>query len=193
MLDVKKTACFCIDADILTVFIICRHFHFESCDVDCVTRFSSFLRMCFRVNELLASFSSAETTQDETVEVSAEPDPVTTEDPSETSDASKPKKKKKKKDKERDQQTDVTYDVNRNRTEVDSDPTSHPKEKKKKKKKDRKQESDAELPSPGADLPGSDSSGYISDKSSRKRKALQNQLLHKDSDLLPAKKKKKMK
>ncbi|XP_026785175.3 DNA-directed RNA polymerase I subunit RPA43 [Pangasianodon hypophthalmus] len=157
-----------------------------------------------RVQELIASFSSTETEQDETVEVATEPDSVTTEDPSESSDASKPKKKKKKKDKERDKQaveevnsnqTDeaVTHDVNGNRMEVDSDPSSRPKEKTKKKKKDKKQESDAELPSPSADLPGSDSSGYISDKSSKKRKAQEDELLQEDSDILPAKKKKKMK
>ncbi|MCI4391883.1 hypothetical protein PGIGA_G00139600 [Pangasianodon gigas] len=157
-----------------------------------------------RVQELIASFSSTETEQDETVEVATEPNSVTTDDPSESSDASKPKKKKKKKDKERDKQaveevnsnqTDeaLTHDVNGNRMEVDSDPSSRPKEKKKKKKKDKKQESDAELPSPSADLPGSDSSGYISDKSSKKRKAQEDELLQEDSDILPAKKKKKMK
>ncbi|MCJ8746120.1 hypothetical protein PDJAM_G00138210 [Pangasius djambal] len=149
-----------------------------------------------RVQELIASFSSTETGQDETVEVATEPDSVTTEDPSESSDASKPKKKKKKKDKERDKQAveevnsnqtaeALTHDINGNRMEVDSDPSSRPK---KKKKKDKKQESDAELPSPSADLPGSDSSGYISDKRSKKRKAQEDMLLQEDSDILPAKK-----
>ncbi|XP_053469378.1 DNA-directed RNA polymerase I subunit RPA43 [Ictalurus furcatus] len=153
-----------------------------------------------RVQELIDSFSSADTEQDETVEVATEPDSVTTEDPSESSDASKLKKKKKKKDKERDKQavkevnnndTDeaVTHHVNGNRMEDDSDPSSCPREKKKKKKKDKKQESDAALPSPSADLPGSESSGYISDKSSKKRKVL----LRDEADICPAKKKKRMK
>lgn len=156
--------------------------------------------MYFRVQELIDSFSSADTEQDETVEVATEPDSVPTEDPSESSDASKLKKKKKKKDKERDKQvvkemnnndTDeaVTHHVNGNRMEDDSDLSSCPREKKKKKKKDKKQESDAALPSPSADLPGSESSGYISDKSSKKRKVL----LTDEADICPAKKKKRMK
>ncbi|KAK3532470.1 hypothetical protein QTP86_018440 [Hemibagrus guttatus] len=49
-----------------------------------------------RVQELTDSYSSTETGQNEPVE-EAGPDPVPTEDPSESSDASKPKKKKKKK------------------------------------------------------------------------------------------------
>lgn len=154
--------------------------------------------MYFRVNELIASFSSTETGQDEVTE----PDSVTTEEPFESSDTSKPKKKKKKKDKKRDtqpveevnsNQTDeaVTRSVNGNGMEVDSDPSSRPKEKKK--KKEKKQESHGELPSPSAELPGSDSSGYISDKSSKKRKAQEAELLQEDSDILSAKKKKKKK
>lgn len=156
--------------------------------------------MYFRVNELIASLGSTEAEQDETVNVATEPDLVTTEDLSESSEPLKTKKKKKKKDKEaveevNNNQTDVaaTHDVNRNRMEVDSDPSSHPKEKKKKKKKDKKLESDAVQQSAGADLPGSDSSGYLSDKSSKKRKAQEHELLHGHSDILPAKKKKKVK
>lgn len=155
------------------------------------------------MNELIASFSRTETTQeDEAVEVATEPDSVTTEDPPESSEASKPKKKKKKKDKDRDKQAveeansiqadeALTHDVNGNRMEVDSDSSSCPKEKKK--KKGKKQESDTELPTPGADLPGSDSSGYVSDKSSKKRKAQVKEFLQEDSDILMAEKKKKMK
>lgn len=154
--------------------------------------------MYFRVIELIASLSSTEAEQDETVNVATEPDLVTTEDLSESSEPLKAKKKKKQKDKEavedvNNNQSDVatTQDVNRNRMEVDSDPSSRPKEKKKKKKKDKKLESDAEQQSPSVDLPGSDSSGYISDKSSKKRKA--QELLYGHSDILPAKKKKNMK
>ncbi|TSO47164.1 DNA-directed RNA polymerase I subunit RPA43 [Bagarius yarrelli] len=152
-----------------------------------------------RVEELINSFSSTETGQDETVEENqTEPDQVTTEHPSDSADAPKPKKKKNRdKDKQAaeeptNQQTDkhVTHDINANEMEVDSDSISR-KEKKKKKKKEKKQEAIAELPSPSADLPGSDSSGYISDKSSRKRKA--QELLQENSDILPAKKKKKIK
>ncbi|KAF4073733.1 hypothetical protein AMELA_G00246790, partial [Ameiurus melas] len=145
-----------------------------------------------RVQELIASFSSAETEQDETVEVATELDSVTTDDPSESSDTSKLKRKKKKKDKERDKQavkevnnnhTDedeaMTHHVNGNGMEDDSDPSSCPREKKK--KKDKKQ---AASPSPSADLPGSESSGYIGDKSSKKRKVL----LTDEVDICPAKK-----
>ncbi|XP_053347503.1 DNA-directed RNA polymerase I subunit RPA43 [Clarias gariepinus] len=157
-----------------------------------------------RVNELVTSFSSAGMGEDETLEMVTEADSLTTEDPTESCDASKPKKKKKKKDKEKNKksveelnnnQTDgeVTHDVNGNRVEVDSDPSSRPKEKKKKKKKDKKQESDAKLLSPSADLLNSDSSGYISGKSSKKRKAQEDEHLQKDSDIHLAKKKKKIK
>ncbi|KAK2836292.1 hypothetical protein Q7C36_014161 [Tachysurus vachellii] len=153
-----------------------------------------------RVQELIDSLNSTETWQDETVEEVSEPDPVVTEEPS---DASKPKKKKKKKDIEREDQAvedlnnnqtseTTTHDVNCNGMHSDPDPNRHPTEKKKKKKKkEEKLDSDAELPSPGADLPGSDLSGYISKKSSKKRKAQEDLRLQEDSDILPTKKKKK--
>lgn len=157
--------------------------------------------MYFRVQELIDSLNSTETWQDETVEEASEPDPVVTEEPS---DASKPKKKKKKKDIERDDQAvedlnnnqtseTMTHDVNCNGMDSDPDPNRRPteKKKKKKKKKEEKLDSDAELPSPGADLPGSDSSGYINEKSRKKRKAQEDLRLQEDSDILPTKKKKK--
>ncbi|KAF7691369.1 DNA-directed RNA polymerase I subunit RPA43 [Silurus meridionalis] len=148
-----------------------------------------------RLNELLSSFDTTETGQDETMEMTPEVD--LTEDQSEMSEASKPKKKK---DKEKDNQaleaveTDEAgrCEVNGNGTEVDSDPSSCLKEKKKKKSKKEKKESDNELPSLRVDLPGSDSSGYLSDKSSKKRKA-QEDGVQEDANGITAKKKKKMK
>lgn len=147
------------------------------------------------MNELIASFSSPETGQDE----ATEPDSITTEEPFESLDTSKPKKKK---DKERDtrpveevssNQTDKAVTQSVNGMEVASDPSNCPKEEKKKRKKDKKQESEGKMPSSNTDLPGSDSSGYISDKSSKKRKAQEVELFQGDSDILSAKKKKKVK
>ncbi|KAI5621866.1 DNA-directed RNA polymerase I subunit RPA43 isoform X1 [Silurus asotus] len=151
-----------------------------------------------RLNELLSSFDTTETGQDETMEMT--PGVDLTEDQSEMSEALKPRKKKKKKDKEKDNQAleEVETDeaggceVNGNGTEVDSDPSSCLKEKKKKKRKKEKKESDTELPSLRVDLPGSDSSGYLSDKSSKKRKA-QEDGVQEDANGIAAKKKKKIK
>uniref|UniRef100_A0A4W4EFV1 DNA-directed RNA polymerase subunit n=1 Tax=Electrophorus electricus TaxID=8005 RepID=A0A4W4EFV1_ELEEL len=113
-----------------------------------------------RVEELVAAFSTARSLEEAT-----EPDSSAVHGSTEDVAVPKPKKKKKKKDKwtsvedeSRERAgSEVTLDVNGNT------------KKKKKKKKDKWQESSEELPPP-ADLPGSDSSGYVSDKSSRKRK-----------------------
>ncbi|KAK1785515.1 hypothetical protein P4O66_018874 [Electrophorus voltai] len=137
-----------------------------------------------RVEELVAAFSTARSLEEAT-----EPDSSAVHGSTEDVAVPKPKKKKKKKDKwtsvedeSRERAgSEVTLDVNGNTaeevdgngTETHSSPDSQLKEekkkKKKKKKKDKWQESSEELPPP-ADLPGSDSSGYVSDKSSRKRK-----------------------
>ncbi|XP_076866003.1 DNA-directed RNA polymerase I subunit RPA43 [Brachyhypopomus gauderio] len=119
-----------------------------------------------RVQELVAAVSDV-----------TEPDSAAGEETAEGDGVPSHKKKKKKKDKRTsaddvsgDQAGDaMTLNVNGNGTEAHSSPGSQRKDKKKK-KKDKVQEECKEL-APPADLPWSDSSGYVSDKSSRKRKA----------------------
>ncbi|XP_016369800.1 DNA-directed RNA polymerase I subunit RPA43 [Sinocyclocheilus rhinocerous] len=119
-----------------------------------------------RVQELVAQAEQKETT----VESATEPE--STED---TIDSPKPKKKKKKKDKREKEslndssleQTSENQQTAADTTEIDSSANGHHKEKKKK-KKDKRQEADEISPS---ELPTSDSSGYVSDKTSRTRAA----------------------
>lgn len=151
----------------------------------------------FRVQELLGQTEQREST----VESATEPEATenATED---TTDSPKPKKKKKKDKREKESAADESVNGNslqqpseNNETtvdtmEVDSNSNRHHKEKKKK-KKDKQQESDEILPS---ELPVSDSSGYISDKTSRKRAAESGDRLQDDSEIMsPAKKKKRNK
>ncbi|KAK9958130.1 hypothetical protein ABG768_012304 [Culter alburnus] len=146
-----------------------------------------------RVRELLGQTEQREST----VESATEPE--ATED---TTDSPKPKKKKKKDKREKQsaadesvngsslQQPSENNETTVDTMEVDSNSNRHHKEKKKK-KKDKRQESDEILPS---ELPVSDSSGYISDKTSRKRAAESEDRLQDDSEIMsPAKKKKKNK
>uniref|UniRef100_A0A8C2C6V0 DNA-directed RNA polymerase subunit n=1 Tax=Cyprinus carpio TaxID=7962 RepID=A0A8C2C6V0_CYPCA len=98
--------------------------------------------------------------------------PESTED---TIDSLKPKKKKKKDKSEKESLNDSgleemseNHQTADDTAEIDSNANGHHKEKKKKKKKDRGQESDEILPS---ELSTSDSSRYMSDKTSRKRAA----------------------
>ncbi|XP_066531081.1 DNA-directed RNA polymerase I subunit RPA43 isoform X2 [Hoplias malabaricus] len=144
-----------------------------------------------RVKELVASFSNSENLE---TEPATEPDATTTEELTEGSGASKPKKKKKKRDKEVDREE--VEDLNGNRAvkeesiavEIDSNNSKE----KKKKKKDKTQEAIEELPL-STDLLNSDSSGYISDKINRKRKAKDSEGLQDNSDTPVSKKKKKTK
>lgn len=99
-------------------------------------------------------------------------------------------KKKKKKDKIQ----EFTEDINNNQTDVFIDDgqvmerdTDY---KKKKQRKDKTQKFNEDM-SPTMDLPNSDSSGYISDKSSKKRPAQDIEGLQ--DDIPVAKKKKKLK
>lgn len=136
-----------------------------------------------RVQELVAQSEQKETN----VESSTEPEP--TED---TTVSPKPKKKKKKDKREKEsvndsslQQTSENNQTTVDTMEVDSNTNGLHKEKKKK-KKDKRQESD-EISAP--ELPASDSSGYLSDKTSRKRAAEREDV----SEIMPAAKKKKNK
>ncbi|XP_077050962.1 DNA-directed RNA polymerase I subunit RPA43 [Siphateles boraxobius] len=136
-----------------------------------------------RVQELLTHTEQ----KDSTVESSTEPEP--TED---TTVTPKPKKKKKKDKREKEsvndsslQQTSENNETTVDTMEVDSDSNRHHKEKKKK-KKDKRQESDEISPSEPL---ASDSSGYLSDKTSRKRAAEREDA----SELMPAAKMKKNK
>ncbi|XP_036423447.1 DNA-directed RNA polymerase I subunit RPA43 [Colossoma macropomum] len=158
-----------------------------------------------RVQQLVASFGGAGTEeQGENMakETATEMDSATAEEATESTSPSKPKKKKKKREKEMDTEAveDInsnqaaeaeSHDVNSNGMEVDPDSSIHTEEKKKKKKKkkDKRQEANEELPSP-TELPNSDSSGYVSDKSSRKRKAQDDEGLCDHSDTPVVKKKK---
>ncbi|KAK7124253.1 hypothetical protein R3I94_018575 [Phoxinus phoxinus] len=131
-----------------------------------------------RVQELTAQTEQ----QDSTVESSTEPEP--TED---TTVSPKPKKKKKKDKREKEPVNDSSLQQTSQTTvdtmEVDSNSNGHHREKKKK-KKDKRQESDEVSPS---ELPASDSSGYLSDRTSRKRAAEREDT----SGLMPAAKMKK--
>lgn len=147
----------------------------------------------FRVQELVGQTEQRESTVDSATE------PEATEN---TTDSPKPKKKKKKDKREEEsaadesvngsslQQPSENNETTVDTMEVDSNSNRHHKEKKKK-KKDKRQESDEILPSK---LPASDSSGYVSDKTSRKRAAEREDRLQDDSEIMsPAKKKKKNK
>ncbi|XP_051948748.1 DNA-directed RNA polymerase I subunit RPA43-like [Xyrauchen texanus] len=126
-----------------------------------------------RVQELMAQTEQNEALIEPTTE---------SENTEDTTDNPMPKKKKKKKDKHEKesaveeesindsnlQETSENHETTVDTMEVDSHSNGHHKDKKKKKKKDKRKESDESLPS---DLLASDSSGYISDKTSRKRRA----------------------
>uniref|UniRef100_A0A8C1T6I8 DNA-directed RNA polymerase subunit n=1 Tax=Cyprinus carpio TaxID=7962 RepID=A0A8C1T6I8_CYPCA len=134
-----------------------------------------------RVQELVAQTEQKESTTE----------PESTED---TIDSPKPKKKKKKDKSEKESLNDSgleemseNHQTADDTAEIDSNANGHHKEKKKKKKKDRGQESDEILPS---ELSTSDSSRYVSDKTSRKRAAESHDGLQ---DAPAAKKKKKSK
>ncbi|XP_063040915.1 DNA-directed RNA polymerase I subunit RPA43 [Engraulis encrasicolus] len=90
-------------------------------------------------------------------------------------DDSQPKKKKKKKSKQVKEELEeslVSADMEPSRTDGDLNSNGHvEKKKKKKKKKDAEREMEGAEPVTPTELPGSDSSGYLSDKSSKKRKA----------------------
>uniref|UniRef100_A0A8C2H0A6 DNA-directed RNA polymerase subunit n=1 Tax=Cyprinus carpio TaxID=7962 RepID=A0A8C2H0A6_CYPCA len=138
-----------------------------------------------RVQELVAQTEQKEMTVESTTE------PESTED---TIDSLKPKKKKKKDKSEKESLNDSgleemseNHQTADDTAEIDSNANGHHKEKKKKKKKDRGQESDEILPS---ELSTSDSSRYMSDKTSRKRAAESHDGLQ---DAPAAKKKKKSK
>ncbi|KAL6460462.1 hypothetical protein MHYP_G00304280 [Metynnis hypsauchen] len=149
-----------------------------------------------RVQQLVASFGGAETEEqgeNMTKETATEMDSAT-----DSVSPSKLKKKKKKRDTDMEAVEDInsnqaaeaeSHDVNSSGMEVDPDSSVHTEKKKKKKKKDKGQEVNEELPSP-TEPPHSDSSGYISDKSSRKRKARDERLCD-DSDTPVVKKKSK--
>ncbi|XP_062871126.1 DNA-directed RNA polymerase I subunit RPA43 [Trichomycterus rosablanca] len=151
-----------------------------------------------RMQELVDSFSSTDTVEqgeNGATEPATEPDLNAAEETLDNTGISKQKKKKKKKDK---MDREITEDVNNNQTdnvftnngnemEIDTISTKE----KKKKKKDKTRKIDEELPCPTTDLPNSDSSGYISDKSSKKRQAQDVEGLQ--DDIPPAKKKKKIK
>lgn len=145
----------------------------------CVVTNNNFL--IFRVQELVAQTEQKESTTE----------PESTED---TIDSPKPKKKKKKDKSEKESLNDSgleemseNHQTADDTAEIDSNANGHHKEKKKKKKKDRGQESDEILPS---ELSTSDSSRYVSDKTSRKRAAESHDGLQ---DAPAAKKKKKSK
>uniref|UniRef100_A0A8C1EIW0 DNA-directed RNA polymerase subunit n=1 Tax=Cyprinus carpio carpio TaxID=630221 RepID=A0A8C1EIW0_CYPCA len=144
----------------------------------CVVTNNNFL--IFRVQELVAQTEQKESTTE----------PESTED---TIDSPKPKKKKKKDKSEKESLNDSgleemseNHQTADDTAEIDSNANGHHKEKKKK-KKDRGQESDEILPS---ELSTSDSSRYMSDKTSRKRAAESHDGLQ---DAPAAKKKKKSK
>ncbi|KAF4100879.1 DNA-directed RNA polymerase I subunit RPA43 [Onychostoma macrolepis] len=141
-----------------------------------------------RVQELVAQTEQKESTVESTTE------PESTED---TIDSPKAKKKKKKDKHEKESAADESLNdssleqTSENHqtaadTEMDSNANGHHKQKKKK-KKDKRQESDEILPS---ELSTSDSSGYVSEKTSRKRAAESDDGLQ---DAPAAKKKKKSK
>ncbi|KAL7826880.1 hypothetical protein AOLI_G00320890 [Acnodon oligacanthus] len=141
-----------------------------------------------RVQELVASFGDAGT--EDRVE---NMDSTTAE---EATDSVRPSKLKKKRHMEAVEAINSneaeSHDVDSSAIEVDPDSSVHTEEKKKKKKKkkDKRQEVKEELPSP-TEPPHSDSSGYISDKSSRKRKARGDEGLCDYSDAPIVKKKRK--
>ncbi|KAL2080646.1 hypothetical protein ACEWY4_024439 [Coilia grayii] len=94
-------------------------------------------------------------------------------------DGIQPKKKKKKKDKSKDKEalddsvvedSQISVNVELSGTHGDLNSNGHVEKKKKKKKKDKHQEMEEVEAVTPTDLPGSDSSGYLSDKSNRKRK-----------------------
>ncbi|XP_051992320.1 DNA-directed RNA polymerase I subunit RPA43-like [Xyrauchen texanus] len=145
-----------------------------------------------RVQELVA-----QTEQNEAlVETAKEPATESTED---TTDNPNPKKKKKKKKDKHEKESAVEESLNgsnlhetseNHETTVDTmevDFNSNRLHKEKKKKKDKRKESDERLP---FDLPG----GYVSDKTSKKRRAPESEeTLQEDSEMPVAKKKKKNK
>lgn len=156
--------------------------------------------MYFRVQELVASFSSSEPEQQSesfSAQLSTEPDSV-----NEDTGALKRKKKKDKKlgreaveDANGNQTTEGQYEghnTSSNEMELHPNSSSEPEVKKKKKKKKDKRLEENEEPS-ATDLPNSDSSGYLSDKNGKKRKAQDSEGLHEDPDIPVAKKKKKAK
>ncbi len=117
--------------------------------------------LIFRVQELVAQTEQKESTTE----------PESTEDPI---DSPKPKKKKKKDKRERESAADEslndsvleqTSENHQTTAEIDSNANGHHKQKK---KKDKRQESGEILPS---ELSTSDSSGYVSEKTIRKRAA----------------------
>ncbi|XP_051519435.1 DNA-directed RNA polymerase I subunit RPA43-like [Myxocyprinus asiaticus] len=144
-----------------------------------------------RVQELVA-----QTEQNEALVETAKEPTTESESTEGTTDNPKPKKKKKKDKHEKEsaveesingsnlQETYENHETTVDTMEVDSNSNGHHKEKKKKKKHKRK-ESDERLP---FDLPG----GYVSDKTSKKRRAPESEeTLQVDSDTPVAKKKKK--
>ncbi|KAK2887726.1 hypothetical protein Q8A67_015954 [Cirrhinus molitorella] len=142
-----------------------------------------------RVQELVAQFEEKESTVESITEPESTEDVIV---------SPKPKKKKKKDKREEEsaadetlngsslEQTSENYQTADDTVETDSNANEHHKEKKKKKKKDKRKEGDEISP---CELPTSDSSGYVSDKISKKRAAESDDGLQ-DA---PAKKKKKSK
>lgn len=137
-----------------------------------------FVRMYHRVQELLAIGETSEssiTTEKPDTEANGELKPDSTDE----SAVKKKKKKKKKKIKEEEPEEEVTdpasIQLDASATELNE--TGHEEkgtgEKKKKKKKDKhlkQEEEEEEVQISAMEVHGSDSSGYQSDKSSKKRK-----------------------
>uniref|UniRef100_A0A3P8TFT6 DNA-directed RNA polymerase subunit n=1 Tax=Amphiprion percula TaxID=161767 RepID=A0A3P8TFT6_AMPPE len=133
-----------------------------------------------RVQELLAMGESSESTvpEEQTEPQDTEPTPEPTQD---SLDGTPKKKKKKKKVKEEEteeeivsvssgqQDSSATAALNGTTDEANGDEASEKKKKKKKKEK-RLKEEEEEMELSRVEVHGSDSSGYISDKPSKKRK-----------------------
>lgn len=137
-----------------------------------------FVHVCLRVQELLAigesSKSGVTTDQPESPETEAKPE--LNPEPTEDSPVNTPKKKKKKKkDKVKEEETempvggDTAPELNGTMDEANGNEVGK-KKKKKKKEKHLKEEEEEETEVSPMEVHGSDSSGYISDKPSKKRK-----------------------
>lgn len=136
--------------------------------------------MHLRVQELMAMGEISETSipTDQTDTADTEPNPET---PEETPEDAPKKKKKKKKDKVKEEEGDAqetpsdpqdgicTPELNGTMEEANGNEAGEKKKKKKKKEKRVKEEED-EVELCPTEVHGSDSSGYMSDKPSKKRK-----------------------
>ncbi|XP_008296428.1 DNA-directed RNA polymerase I subunit RPA43 [Stegastes partitus] len=123
-----------------------------------------------RVQELLAMGETSESgvPEDQTEPQDTEPTPEPTQD---SPDGTPKKKKKKKKVKEEEMEEEITYISSAlNGTDETNGDEAGEKKKKKKKKDKRLKEEENEMELSRVEVHGSDSSGYVSDKPSKKRR-----------------------